>query len=114
MHEHPELKSARDRSAAANPRARSSLTLKEEPSNSMVDFVMHAETNGKGRDREKRDETKAGIQRELFRAPRRSASSDGEARCSSVHTISITGLASDDHRRNQQKSSCICKSTVAR
>ena len=48
----------------------------------MVDFVI----GGKGRDREKRDETKAEIQRsEWFRAPRRSASSDGSARCSS-HT----------------------------
>ena len=44
MDEHPELRSARDRSDAANPQARASLTLKEEPSNSMVDFVMHAET----------------------------------------------------------------------
>ena len=43
--------------------------------------------DGKGRDREKRNE--------WFRAPRRSASSDGEARCPSAHTTSITGLASE-------------------
>ena len=38
----------------------------------------------KGRDREERNE--------WFRAPRRLASSDGEARCSRAHTTSITGL----------------------
>ena len=46
--------------------------------------------------------TKADIQRERLRAPRRSASSDGEARCPSAHTTSITGLASDDHRRTSR------------
>ena len=46
--------------------------------------------DGKGRDREERNER--------FRAPRRLASSDGKARCSRAHTTSITGLASDDHK----------------
>ena len=38
--------------------------------------------HGQGRDREKHDETKAKVLRsELFKAPRRSASSDGKMRC---------------------------------
>ena len=74
--------------------------LKEEPSNSRVDFVMHADTRWQMSYRQERNE--------WFRAPRRLASSDGAARCSSAHTTSITGLASDDHRRNQLKSSCVC------
>ena len=51
---------------------------------------------------------------EWFRNTRRLASSDDKARCSSAHTTSITGLASDDPRRNQQKSSCVCNCIAAK
>ena len=55
--------------------------------------------DGKGRDREKCDETKVEIQRsEWFRAPRRSASSDGEARCSSHTRAQHQRETQGDHR----------------
>ena len=52
--------------------------------------------DGKGRDREERNE--------WFRAPRRSASSDGEARCSSAHTTSmdLQATITDVISRNRQ------------
>ena len=58
--------------------------------------------DGKGLDREKRDETKAEIQREWFRAPRRSASSDGEARCSSA--LDLQATITDVTNRNRHVS----------